>query len=155
MKRFDFAAEVAKQLITISSAIITVIIAFYEKFFSKEPIVFFLVFGDLLLFIISIVIGVLSIGGIVTLVGRQELADTKSAPNEKTKLKPPRAKFVSLFGSTAMTLALWQQFFFAIGLFTFIAVAVTDKIGWLGSAQKFPSASVAPIFPSPGTWPPF
>ena len=38
MKRFDFANDVAKQLITITSAIITVVIAFYEKFFSLSLI---------------------------------------------------------------------------------------------------------------------
>ena len=82
MKRFDLANEVAKQLITIASAIITVLVAFYEKFFSHEDWIFILVFVVLLIFILSILIGVLSIGGLTTLVESQE-------HNEWLRTNPP------------------------------------------------------------------
>src|SRR5689334_19897422 len=124
MKRFDFAAEVAKQLITVSSAIITVVIGFYEKFFSKDVTIFFLVFADMLVFVVSIVAGILSLGGIVTLVGRQELRDFRSALNPASKLKPRPSQFVHLFGSNAMRMAAWQQGLFALGLLAFLGVAV-------------------------------
>jgi uncharacterized membrane protein len=40
MKRFDLANEVSKQLITIASAIIAIVVAFYDKFFSHGTATF-------------------------------------------------------------------------------------------------------------------
>jgi hypothetical protein len=74
MKRFDFAADVSKQLITISAAIITVLITFYEKFLSHREFVFFTIVTTLCLLIASIVCGIAALGGIVNLAERQERA---------------------------------------------------------------------------------
>ncbi len=125
MKRFDLANEVAKQLITIASAIITVLVAFYEKFFSHEDWIFILVFVVLLIFILSILIGVLSIGGLTTLVESQE-------HNEWLRTNPPptgtpHAEFSQLDGSSAQRLARWQQILFSSGLLLFIVVSIADR----------------------------
>jgi hypothetical protein len=121
MKRFDFAGEVAKQLITICSAIITVVIAFYEKFFTHGDWSFYLVLADLVVFILSIGAGVLSLGGIVTLVERQERQDAS-----RSKLRPIYA-FVRIGGSTARLCAMWQQGLFLFGLLCFVLIAVVDR----------------------------
>jgi hypothetical protein len=122
MKRFDFANEVAKQLITISSAIITVVIAFYDKFFSHSTPTFVLVIVVLLFFIASIVTGVLSIGGLTNQVEKQEHHDW-----EKGGSKSRRTPFVKLDKSSAQYWARWQQGLFTIGLLLFITVAILDR----------------------------
>lgn len=120
MKRFDFANEVAKQLITIASAIVTVVIAFYEKFFSHHGVTFSLVFLVLMLFILSIVLGVMAVGGLVNLVERQEEADQSRTEGEQ-------GEFVSVRQSTAQSCAQWQQVLFAAGLSLFVLVAILDR----------------------------
>ena len=124
MKRFDFAAEVSKQLITISSAIITVVVAFYEKFFSHVSITFVFVFIVLLVFIASIIFGVFALGAIVSMVERQERADINAA-DAATK----EQSFVKMADSSAATCAAWQQSLFAIALVLFAMVAMCDKAG--------------------------
>jgi hypothetical protein len=120
MKRFDFANDVAKQLITITSAIITVVIAFYEKFFSHSTATFVLVFLVLLVFIASIILGVLTIGALVDLVEQQEIADGK-------KPQPAHPVFIKLRGTNVQTWARRQQILFALGLLFFIVVAILDR----------------------------
>jgi hypothetical protein len=147
MKRFDFASEVAKQTITIASAIITVLIAFYEKFFSGEPVVFYLVLGNLLLFAISIVLGIFSLGGIVNLVEQQEYRD--ASVDTSTKLKTPSAKsaFARLAGTLAARFACWQQFIFFVALLAFIFIGILDKMGTftpLTVASPARSSTIAP-----------
>ena len=136
MKRFDFANDVAKQLITISSAIIAVVIAFYEKFLSHGTCTFVLVFLALFVFILSIISGVLTIGGLTNLVELQEYKDLKSESEENSDNasatsagvpKPGTKEFVRLGGSAAQTCAIAQQALFALGLFLFIAAAIYDR----------------------------
>jgi cytochrome oxidase assembly protein ShyY1 len=123
MKRFDFAADVAKQLITISSAFIAVVVAFYEKFFTRSPVTFFFVVLVLITFIVSIVAGVWSLGGLVTLVSRQERLDQAT---QKGRL-PSRPVFVSLRGTEAMRYAQLQQWVFLFAMVGFALVALIDN----------------------------
>jgi hypothetical protein len=92
MKRFDFAADVSKQLITICAAIITVLITFYDKFFSHRPVVFIGMLITLIIFIVSIACGIFALGGLVNLVERQE----RPPPTAPAPAAPP---FVPLAGS--------------------------------------------------------
>jgi len=116
MKRFDFAADVSKQLITICAAIITVLITFYDKFLSHGAITFVAVVITLILFIVSIACGIFALGGLVNLVERQE----RAAP------PPPPPPFVALAGSSAQFYAQLQQLTFALALVLFVAVAFVD-----------------------------
>jgi hypothetical protein len=129
MKRFDFAGEVSKQLITICAAIITVVIAFYEKFFSHANWTFYFVLFDLALFVFSIFAGVWSLGGVANLVEHQEYRDAASErANSKSKLRPVVPKgFVRISGSRASLWARWQQIFFLLALSSFVLVAVVDR----------------------------
>jgi Calcineurin-like phosphoesterase len=136
MKRFDFANDGAKQLITIASAIITVVIAFYEKFFSHSGTTFVLVFVVLLILIVSITFGVMTIGGLVNLVERQEESDWNHTNNP-----PSPAEFTRLGGTGAQTSARWQQGLFAAGLVLFILVATLDRLCLSGSAPKAAEAT--------------
>lgn len=123
MKRFDFAAEVAKQLITISSAFIAVVVAFYEKFFTRSPVTFFFVVLVLITFMVSIIAGVWSLGGLVTLISRQEHLDRTA---QKGKL-PSRAAFVSLRDTEALRYAQLQQWIFLFAMVGFALVALIDN----------------------------
>lgn len=127
MKRFDFAAEVAKQLITVASAIIAVIVAFNEKFFSKNIEVFFCVLADLTIFIFSIIAGILCLGGLVHLVGKQEYKDSNSINQNKIRRPLISREFVRISRTSANFFAQCQQIFFGFGLCFFIAIAVFDK----------------------------
>jgi hypothetical protein len=111
MKRFDFAADVSKQLITISAAIITVLITFYEKFLSHREFVFFTIVTTLCLLIASIVCGIAALGGIVNLAERQERAG---------------APFIALGGSSAKVCTMFQQVAFGLALLAFVAAAAFD-----------------------------
>jgi hypothetical protein len=133
MKRFDFAGEVAKQTITIASAIITVLLAFYEKFFSHAAVVYFLVLIDLLVFALSIMFGVFSVGGIVNLVETQEYIDAARENSTGQKLSPVKRKFVRLGGTLATKFAVWQQVLFFVALIDFIFIAIFDRMGIFGS----------------------
>src|SRR5437879_3476740 len=115
MKRFDYAADVAKQLITISSAIITVVVAFYDKFLSHSAITRIIMIAVLGTFALSIIFGIFSLGGLVSLVDRQERAD--QAPEIKVK---NRRSFVRLTGSKAQRFAQEQQIAFIVGLILFL-----------------------------------
>lgn len=151
MRRFDFAGEVSKQLIAISSAIVSLVVIFSEKFFSKDWYVFYFVFGDLIVFIVSIIMGVLSIGALVTLVERQERREA----NADSKVRKTRAagRFICLADSTAMKLAKLQQGLFAFGLVMFIFIAVVDRMNGHVSIKNFPAGSTEP-FPYLYLWPP-
>jgi hypothetical protein len=129
MKRFDLAAEVAKQLITIASAIITVVIAFYEKFFSHSGCTFAAMVAALFVFIVSIGLGVLSIGGVTTLVEDQE--------------RDPKG-FFELRGSSAQKLAIAQQVVFTIGLILFLVVAAFDLANGSDAAKEAGGTASAP-----------
>jgi hypothetical protein len=123
MKRFDLANEVAKQLITISAAIITLVVAFYEKFFSHNIVTFLFVLAALVLFILSVAAGVLSIGGLVLLAEEQENKDFRAG--EDTRVRVP-AEFVALGGTPAETYTKLQQVLFGFGLLLFIVVAIAN-----------------------------
>jgi hypothetical protein len=142
MKRFDLASEVAKQLITIASAIITVVIVFYEKFFSHENLTFFAVFFILLIFIVSILAGVLSIGGVTTLVEAQE--DNDWQLDHPPPAVAPAAAFTNLNGTWAQTFAKCQQGLFVFGLFLFLAVGIADRVCGSSPATKSPNVQVHP-----------
>lgn len=93
MKRFDFASDVAKQLITICSAIIAIVIAFYEKFFSHAPWTFYAVLLLLFVFVLSILCGIGGIGGLTELVEDQEHNDwkeKKQAAEEQARIAEPQ-----------------------------------------------------------------
>jgi len=135
MKRFDLATEVPKQLITIASAIITVVIAFYEKFFSHADFTFAAMFITLFIFIISVGLGVLSIGGVTTLVENQE--------------RTPGI-FVELRRSYAQKFAVAQQIVFIFGLVAFLFVALIDRLYELGPAKGIASAHTK--IPMPLVW---
>lgn len=156
MKRFDFAAEVIKQTITIASAIITVLIAFYEKFFSHISIVFYLVMGDLLCFAASIVFGVFCLGGIVNLAERQEYNDIENGSSSKLK-QSSKTTFVRLGGTPVVTLAICQQLLFFGAFIAFITIAVLDKAEVFGvhpASVDSSSASKATGVGSAGSQPP-
>lgn len=140
MKRFDFANEVAKQLITVSSAIITIVVVFYEKFFSHGGYTFALVFLVLFIFILSIMFGVLCIGGLTNLAEHQEYIDAQTAQTKigatttatadgetKADVKKDASSFIKLDKSCAQKFALIQQILFALGLLLFICTAVYDR----------------------------
>jgi len=137
MKRFDFANEVAKQLITIASAIITLVLAFYEKFFSHDT--YFYVLAALLLFVASIFCGVLSIGGVTTLTEDQEHKDWLTANPPPGTTVPP--VFVRLGGSWSQYSAMAQQGLFVIALILFTVIAIRDHL-FANSAKE--QAAVAP-----------
>src|SRR6266481_5912335 len=102
MKRFDLANEVAKQLITISAAIITLVVAFYEKFFAHNTVTFLFVLAALALFILSVAAGVQSIGGLVLLAEEQEHKDFQAGDANRDP-----ADFVPLAESAAETYLKW------------------------------------------------
>jgi hypothetical protein len=169
MKRFEFAAEVSKQLITVSLAVTTVVAGFYEKFFSQGTWTFALVVVDLLIFVASIICGVFSLGAIVTLAARQERADFETTPDPSLKVRPrPRRfvrpggsstepqprRFVRLGGSSAAIAAAGQQLLFGAGVFVFVVVAIADKANWLPKAGSSSTATTSPKptpTPSPAT----
>jgi hypothetical protein len=122
MKRFDFAAEVPKQLITISAAIITLIVAFYEKFFSHHPLTFVLIFIALVILILSGAAGVLSIGGLVYGAEQQEKNDFETTMDPQAQ-----KRFVTLQEIGAPNYAIVQQLLFGVGLFVFVLVAILDR----------------------------
>src|ERR1051326_4465767 len=109
MKRFDYAAEVPKQLITISAAIITLVVAFYEKFFSHHTVTFILVFIALITLILAGAAGVLSIGGLVHGAEEQEKNDFECVADPKAE-----KKFVTLYEIGAPRYAVLQQFLFTV-----------------------------------------
>jgi predicted PurR-regulated permease PerM len=136
VKRFDFANEVAKQLITIASAIITVLIAFLEKFLSRDFCTSSLIFLALFVLVGSIALGVQAIGGLTNLVELQEFYDTKTEANQVNAetLTPPTSNpvigtkvFVRLYGTPAQKFALAQQIAFATALLLFLAAATYDR----------------------------
>jgi Calcineurin-like phosphoesterase len=147
VKRFDFANEVAKQLITIASAIITVVIAFYEKFFSHSGVTFFLVLVVLSILIISIIFGVMTVGGLVKLVERQEETDWTHGNNPAVP-----AEFKRLRRSTAETCAKWQQGLFAVGLVLFVLVAILDRACLSKSAPKLHDSPASARTERPIVW---
>lgn len=154
MKRFDFAAEVAKQLITVASAIIAVIVAFNEKFFSKNMEVFFCVLADLTIFIFSIIAGILCLGGLVHLVGKQEYKDSNSINPNKIRRPSIGREFVRISGTSANFFAQCQQIFFGFGLCFFIAIAVFDKSYNQSSELPLTGSQVTPtifFLPTPNT----
>jgi len=95
MKRFDFASDVAKQLITISSALITVLIGFYEKFFSQSGTTFTLVVIILSIFVASVICGILTIGCLTNLVNKQEFHDAQAAAAASKTNSAPRPQIQS------------------------------------------------------------
>src|SRR6266436_1487867 len=122
MKRFDYAADVAKQLITIASAVVTVAFAFY-KIFSHSlftRIAMILVLG---IFVLSILFGIFSLGGLVTLVDRQERLNSPI-----TGRLPNRPLHVRLSGSQAERYAQEQQIAFMLGLLLFLLLALFDGV---------------------------
>lgn len=149
MKRFDFANEVAKQLITVASAIITIVIVFYEKFFSHGGYTFALVFLVLFILILSIMFGVMCIGGLTNLVEHQEYIDAQKTPagaattaaaggETKVDEKKDALGFIKL-DSCARVFAIVQQALFALALLLFICTAVYDRYAYAKEAP--PSSS--------------
>jgi hypothetical protein len=106
-KAFDFAADLAKQLITLSTGIIALILAFFEKSVPAHTtgILVSYLTGPLLCFLISIVFG---IGALMALTGQLVKNGTSATPNAK----PPR-----LFSAAQIIL-----FVFAIGWTMFVAL---------------------------------
>lgn len=149
MKRFDYAAEVPKQLITISAAIITLIVAFYEKFFSHHTVTFVFVFVALVILILSGAAGVLSIGGLVHGAEEQERSDFENAVN------PTAAKrFVTLYEIGAPRYAAVQQVLFGIALILFVLVAIIDRacLSKRGSTSADPAKPAAARTDQPIVW---
>jgi hypothetical protein len=92
MKRFEFAADVAKLLITVSTAIVTVVITFYDKIFNKDPVASIVIFCAIVLLISSIKAGINSVGGLTNLVELQEM-------HERSKLNRENLKFCHTINS--------------------------------------------------------
>jgi hypothetical protein len=141
VKRFDFAADVSKQLVTICAAIITVVITFYDKFLSHREPVFTAVMITLALFIVSIACGIAALGGLVNLVETQETPPPLPAP----AAIPPATPFVRLGGTAAMTYTQWQQLTFAAALIAFLLVAAVD--------HYFPGAPIPATAPTSAATP--
>ncbi|SRR6266446_6025501 len=141
MKRFDYAADVAKQLITIASAVVTVAFAFYDKIFSHSlftRIAMILVLG---IFVLSILFGIFSLGGLVTLVDRQERLNSPI-----TGRLPNRPLHVRLSGSQAERYAQEQQIAFMLGLLLFLLLALFDGV-LSGPPTQPPSSSTSQSVP--------
>ena len=114
MKRFDIAAEIAKQLLTICVALIGGIAAFLDKIIVNDEQKFLLlcVFLAFLLWLSSVVVGIFHLGAITNLVEKQE----KSL-----------SSFVSIFGSPSSELGKWQQILFFIGVVLVIFAFWLDR----------------------------
>jgi hypothetical protein len=117
MKRFDYAADVAKQLITIASAVIGVAFSFYDKIFSHNLLVRIAMIIVLAIFAGSIFLGIRSLGGLVTLVERQEGPPPPTGPHH-----------VILMGTPAARYAQDQQITFLAALGLFLLLALIDGV---------------------------
>lgn len=135
MKRFDFAGEVAKQQITIGSALITVIITFYKDIFiSKDHIISLWIMLAIALIFASIALGIQSIGGLTHLIEQQEEIDYLESDSKFSIVTS--SKFISLIGTLAQRCASYQQLAFLIGFSLFIIVALLDRTGLFPHVRK-------------------
>jgi hypothetical protein len=82
-KAFDFAADLAKQLITLATGIIALIIAFFEKSLPAHTTGILVTYlkGPLVCFLFSIFFG---IGALMALTGQLVKKGTNATPNAKS-----------------------------------------------------------------------
>lgn len=123
MKRFDVAADITKQLITISSAIFVGVAALAESILANVSD--YRVFASLLflyaLSAISIIFGVLHLGIITNLIEEQEKNQVHSQNCQKTK-------FISIGrNNTARITCLMQEIFFILSIILLFATLVIDR----------------------------
>lgn len=115
MQRFIIAADISKQLITVSTSLIVATAAFQEKILQNgdSRIVFNFIAVFLILNFVSIVSGVFHLGAIVNGV---EVAEK------------PRAKFVSVFDNNlGSKLCLTQQLTFISSMLLFLICIFVDR----------------------------
>lgn len=97
-KSYDFAADLSKQMITLSTAIITLCVAFTDKVFSSEASQAnsTWLMWSLVVFVVSISVGVFHLMGLTGQLGKEDTAQDKAHPeNQKDILNTPASKTVN------------------------------------------------------------
>ena len=121
MKRFDYALDLNKQILTLASAFIGGAIAFYGNVFKTTPtaVVFFVFLAGIACWMLSVVSGIWGIGALANVAERQEQHQANNEP-----------KFVSLFDHTLVVKFFrWQQNFFVLGIVLFLLSFLLQQTG--------------------------
>ena len=131
-KSYDFAADLSKQMITLSTAIITLCVAFTDKVFTSEAAQANSIWlmWSLGVFVASISVGVFHLMGLTGQLGKEEVAqntthqDTRSAAEtgnetdggETVEGTPANNNDVSIYSPTNRITSLIQVLTFVAGL---------------------------------------
>ena len=112
MKRFEFAAEIPKQLITLSAALIAVSVTFLSDVAGNSDAAFIVLLFAWFFWLATIVLGILVLGALTNLAEDAELHDAK---------KP-------LVPSLTAQLQISQSCAFACGLVFFILTTIVSRL---------------------------
>ena len=131
-KSYDFAADLSKQMITLSTAIITLCVAFTDKVFTSEAAQANSIWlmWSLGVFVASISVGVFHLMGLTGQLGKEEVAqnithqDTRTAAGTRTETggggtgegTPANNNDVSIYSPTNRITSLIQVLTFVAGL---------------------------------------
>lgn len=140
-KSYDFAADLTKQMITLSTAIITLCVAFTDKLFTGESArqnsIWLLV--SLIAFVISIAMGIFCLMGLTGQLGAsavpQRTEEGKVKGNDSSSNKE-----LDIYNSTNRITSIIQAFTFVIGLV--FAVLYIYKASITTSPDSQPATSV-------------
>ena len=136
-KAFDFAADLTKQLITLSTGIITLTVTFSKDVFgaaSSAELGWLVV--TWFLFFVSIVLGLLTL---MALTGNLDPMPTRVTDDQGNVTEVPTAPVLSINGSNVLSTSKAQIVFFLLALVT------TGIYGFVALRTPAPPKADAPI----------
>lgn len=123
-KSYDFAADLSKQMITLSTAIITLCVAFTDKLFTTESAIAnskWLIWS-LGVFIFSIAVGIFNLMGLTGQLGSIQEDQTEKPeehtgePNKQGTNAKGKKKDISIYSSSNRLTSIVQVITFVLGL---------------------------------------
>ena len=122
-KSYDFAADLAKQMITLSTAIITICVAFTGKVFTSESATenSSWLFYALIAFVVSISLGIFSLMGLTGQLASTRDENVAPAPPQDGTPAPQgrsdaQSTDLGIYNSTNRWTSILQVLFFIVGL---------------------------------------
>lgn len=145
-KSFDFAADVTKQLVALSTAIISLCVAFTDKIFSSDVAQSYSgwLLASLIIFVFSIIFGILTLMALAGHLGNpqnENMRDYKqkqSRPSEKSPSQPQQTSSSSpIYKGNVRALSIIQMFAFVVA----IILAMIYVYMASGATRKTPTKS--------------
>lgn len=145
-KSFDFAADVTKQLIALSTAIISLCVAFTDKIFSSSAAQSHstVLLIALLLFVASIIFGIITLMALAGHLGKPKHT-TEVPPLQEEELENEQPNQQTNTQATQSPIYNGNVRFFSMGQMTLFVVAIIMAMAYVWKASSTPIESPSPI----------